>query len=106
MVTRVKTYMVDDIDQSEAAETVSFAIDHVQYELDLSDANASKLRDALAPWLAHARKTSGRRSGSSKPNSGIDNKAVRVWAQANGIEVSERGRISASVVEQFRAAGN
>jgi hypothetical protein len=105
MVTRVKTYMVDDLDQSEAAETVTFGIDHVQYELDLSEGNASKLRDALAPWVAHARKTGGRRSA-SKVSSEIDNRAVRAWAQANGIEVSERGRISASVVEQFRASGN
>ena len=47
MVTRVKTYMVDDLDQSEAAETVTFGIDQVQYELDLSQANAGKLRNEL-----------------------------------------------------------
>ena len=105
MVTRVKTYMVDDLDQSEAAETVTFAIDSIQYELDLSPANAGKLRDALAPWVAHARKTGSRRSA-NKPSSGIDSQAVRRWAEANGIELSKRGRIPQDVVSQFKAAGN
>ena len=58
-----------------------------------------------APWIEHARKKGGRRSA-NKPSSGIDSQAVRRWAEANGIELSKRGRIPQDVVSQFKAAGN
>jgi hypothetical protein len=53
-VTEVR--LVDDIDGSKAAETVSFGLDRRMYELDLSEKNAGKLRDALAPFVASARR--------------------------------------------------
>jgi hypothetical protein len=92
MATRVTTSLVDDTDGSESAETIAFGVD-VAYEIDLSDTNAKKIGDALAPWLSKARKMGGRRSTGRKITSEIDNKAVRTWAQANGIELSKRGRI-------------
>jgi Lsr2 len=106
MATRVTTTLVDDVDGTEAQETVAFGLDGSEFEIDLSDSNATKLRDALAPWVSKARKTGGRRSIWRKPGSEVDNKAVRVWAQANGIGLSKRGRIPADVVSQFKAAGN
>jgi hypothetical protein len=98
--------MVDDTDGSEAQETVSFALEGTSYEIDLSDQNAKKLCDALEPWVNKARKTGGRSSSGRKDNSQVDNTAVRRWAEANGIELSKRGRIPQDVVSQFRAAGN
>jgi hypothetical protein len=74
--------------------------------IDLSDANAKKLRGALDGYVSKARKVSGKRSTSRKASSGIDNRAVPRWAEANGIELSKRGRIPQDVVSQFRAAGN
>ena len=68
--------------------------------------NAKKLRGALDGYISKARKVSGKRSSSRKASSGIDNKAVRRWAESNGIELSKRGRIPQDVVSQFRAAGN
>lgn len=106
MVKRVTTTLVDDTDGSDAAETVSFGVDAVQYELDLSPHNAAKLRDALAPWIRAARKTGGKQRAARQSGSPIDNRAVRAWAQANGIAVSERGRIAADVIAQFKTAGN
>lgn len=106
MASRVTTTLVDDTDGSEASETISFGLDSVSYDIDLSDLNAKKLREDLAPWIEVARKTGGRRSATRKASSEIDNTAVRAWAEANGIEVSKRGRISQDVVERFRAAGN
>ena len=65
MAKKVQIILEDDIDGSEAAETVSFALDGTSYEIDLSDANAAKLRDSLALFIGHAQKVSGRR-GSAK----------------------------------------
>jgi len=101
--------LVDDVDGGSADETVSFALDGQAYEIDLTGANAAKLRDALAVWVGHARKaTKGSRSSSPKRRVavGADPAAVRAWAKSNGIKVSERGRIPADVVEKFTAAGN
>lgn len=108
MAQKVTIVLVDDVDGSEATETVTFALDGKSYEIDLNEKNASDLRDALAPWLGHARRVTGapgraRRAagtGASKGNL----KDVREWARDNGHEVSERGRIPASVQEAYDAA--
>ena len=101
--------LLDDVDGGSADETVSFALDGQAYEIDLTRANAAKLRDALALWVGHARKAT-KGSQSSNPRRrvsvGPDPAAVRAWAKSNGIKVSERGRIPADVVEKFAAAGN
>jgi hypothetical protein len=104
MAQRVQIILEDDLDGGQADATVSFAYDGAEYEIDLSSANESKLRDALAPWVAAARKTGGRRKrgGSSKPAAAAAPAAgkssdIRAWAQANGYEVSSRGRVSADV---------
>jgi nucleoid-associated protein Lsr2 len=60
----------------------------------------------LDGYVSKARKVSGKRSTSRKTSSGLDNRAVRRWAEANGVELSKRGRIPQDVVGQFRAAGN
>ena len=62
MAQRVQVLLVDDIDNTDADETVTFALDGVSYEIDLNNANAAKLRDALAPWVGHARRSGGRKS--------------------------------------------
>jgi uncharacterized membrane protein len=110
MATRILTVLQDDFDGSDATETVSFALDGASYEIDLSDKNASALRDSLRPWIAPARRLSkrGRAAvpGNAKPFDQVDNRSVRAWARANKIEISNRGRISADVVDQYRKAGN
>ena len=111
MAQRVNVELIDDLDESPAAETVSFALDGVSYEIDLSESNAAKLRDALAPFLGHARRTGGRRGGARSggsapaPKAGGGNAAdIRAWARENGFEVSERGRVSAEVRAAYAAA--
>jgi hypothetical protein len=106
MSSKVIVLLEDDVDGTKADETIEFALDGTSYAIDLSDANAKKLRGALDGYISKARKTGGRRSGSRKDGSMVDNKAVRRWAEANGIELSKRGRIPQDVVSQFRAAGN
>jgi hypothetical protein len=105
MATRTITSLVDDVDQSEAAETLSFGIEGITYEIDLSQNNTAKLRDDLAPWVAKARRTGGRRSSRS---TGRANKAqaagVREWLRQHGHEVSTRGRIPANLQELYKSS--
>jgi hypothetical protein len=107
MATRTVTELLDDMTGQVADETVSFGIDGVEYEIDMTKKNAAALRKALGPWQEHARRVGGRRSAAPQHvPSGVDNRAVRAWAASNGIELSERGRIPGHVIEQYRAAGN
>ncbi|HEX6756808.1 MAG TPA: Lsr2 family protein [Propionibacteriaceae bacterium] len=105
MATKVLTTLQDDIDGSEATQTIRFALDGIEYEIDVSDRNANRLRNSLKDFIAHGRKVGGRR-GKLASSGQVDTKAVRKWAEANGIEVSTRGRIPTDVVERYRAAGN
>lgn len=104
MAQRVQVILEDDFDGGTAEETVSFALDGAEYEIDLSVENAQGLRDALAPWLAHARKTGGRRKRGSKPVSDSSTSEIRAWAHANGYDVSSRGRVSSEVREAYEKA--
>jgi len=106
MATKVLTTLQDDIDGSDASETVRFALDGVEWEIDLSDRNANRLRNSLSVFIANGRKVGGRRGRKPASSTPTDSQAVRKWAQANGIEVSARGRIPTQIVERYRAAGN
>ena len=107
MAQKVNIVLVDDIDGSEATETVSFGLDGTSYEIDLNDKNAAALRDALAAYVGHGRKVSGSRRGrrsSSSSAGGHTAKEIRDWARSNGHKVPERGRIPSDVREAFEAA--
>jgi Lsr2 len=107
MVSKVITRLEDDLDGSEAAETVKFSVDGVDYEIDLSESNANKFRNSFGDYISHGRKVGGSRRGRrSAATDGVDIKAVRKWAESNGIAVSTRGRIPAEVIEKYRQAGN
>jgi hypothetical protein len=110
MAQRVQVLLTDDLDGGNADETIQFALDGSAYELDLSKKNADKLRKALAPFVAVARKQA--RSASHRPTrrrpaiGDVDPRAVRAWAASNGIAMSARGRVSEAIVAQYRAAGH
>ena len=106
MSSKVIVLLEDDVDGSKADETIEFGIDGTTYAIDLSNSNATKLRGALDGYINKARKVSGKRSTSPKASSGVDLKAVRAWAASNGIELSSRGRVPASVLQQYKSAGN
>ena len=108
MAQRVQILLVDDIDGGDAAETVTFSLDGVQYEIDLSEANAGKLRKDFSTWVGHARRAGGRkrtgRRGSSSPALGREDLAdVRKWGRKKGFTVSDRGRVSTEVLEAYDA---
>ncbi|MDO8106602.1 Lsr2 family protein [Isoptericola sp. b441] len=100
MAQKVQVVLVDDIDGGTADETVSFSLDGVSYEIDLSTANATALREAFAPYVGPARRVggrsrAGRKSGTSR--SRTSSAQIREWGRSHGFDVSERGRISAEL---------
>ena len=111
MAQKVQIVLEDDIDGGEATQTVTFALDGTQYEIDLNDDNAERLRNAIAPFVGHGRKVTGgaRRGGSGRRGAapvagGASAKEIREWAHANGHAVPERGRIPADVRSAYEAA--
>ena len=118
MAQKTTVHLVDDIDGSEADETVSFALDGTSYEIDLSSDHASALRDALAQYVGAARKGGGggasarrgggggggRRPSGSSSSDRQRTADIRSWAREQGMEVNERGRIPSRVNEAYDAA--
>jgi hypothetical protein len=104
MATRTTTTLEDDLDGSPADETLRFGLGSAEYEIDLNAANSGRFRAQLAPFAEHARKRGrGQRPGRTSAVR-RDGAAVRAWAREHGIEIAERGRIPASVTEQYEAA--
>ncbi|GAB2890402.1 Lsr2 family protein [Streptomyces deserti] len=109
MAQKVQVLLVDDLDGGEADETVTFALDGKTYEIDLTTANADKLRSLLEPYVKSGRRTGGRASsgrGKSRSSSSgsQDTAAIRAWAKENGYEVNDRGRVPASIREAYEKA--
>ena len=111
MAQRVNVVLVDDIDGNDATETVNFALDGVDYEIDLSDEHAAELREAVSLYVGHARRTGGRRKGGRRASApagsdpaGATAAEIRSWARENGWDVPERGRVSSEVREAYAAA--
>lgn len=110
MAQKVHVEMVDDIDGSIAEQTVPFSLDGVNYEIDLSEDNAAALRDELARYVAVSRRTGGRKvriaaGAAPRPASTAAdrerNRTMREWAEANGYQVSDRGRLPAEIVRAY-----
>ncbi|MBM7786807.1 histone-like nucleoid-structuring protein Lsr2 [Tenggerimyces flavus] len=112
MAQRTLVQLIDDIDGTTVAngkgETIEFGIDGVLYEIDLADKNAKRFRDALAPFVGSARKVSARGArrvsgGRSARADKAQTQAIREWAKENGYEISDRGRIPATIIEAYNA---
>jgi Lsr2 len=110
MAQKVTTVLVDDFDNTPIEDgeggTVSFSLDGAFYEIDLNAGNSSKLHDVLLPYIAKARK-SGRKPNLSRPatkGAKEDLGAAREWLRAQGHEISDRGRIAAALMEEYRTS--
>jgi len=106
MAQKVNIVLIDDLDQSDAEETVTFGLDGKEFVIDLNKKNARALRDALATYVAHARPVSNRgsRRSATKAAGGAAPSEIRAWARSNGFDVPERGRVAAEVREAYAAA--
>jgi len=102
------TRLVDDLDGSEAQETIRFALDGRSYEIDLSAKNAAKLRSALDIYVENgtragrASATAGRAARATASSTRNDNQAIRIWAEEQGYDVASRGRISQEIIDLYR----
>lgn len=121
MATKTILTYTDDLDGSDANGTVKFGLDGTDYEIDLNEVNETKLRDALASFVAAARKVKAKRGrkpggGSTGAAGGAStgdvaakrerNQAIREWALANDWEVSKRGRLAREIVEAYENANS
>jgi|SRR5690554_3805081 len=103
MAQRIQVILIDDINGGDATETVNFALDNVQYEIDLSAENAAQLREDLDKWVSAGRRVSSRKATASRARTN-DSAKVRAWAKDHGYDVSQRGRISAEIREAYAQA--
>lgn len=108
---KVQVLLLDDLEGGEADETVTFALDGKSYEIDLTAANADKLRDVLEPYVKGGRRTGGRSgrgkgrgSSGSQGGGGQDTAKIRAWAKDQGYEVNDRGRVPASIRQAYEKA--
>lgn len=106
MAQKVLIRLVDDLDGSEASQTVQFGLDGTSYEIDLNDENAGRLRQSLAEFVSSGRsvKKAGKSSKPKSPTSKTrvdDPKAIRSWAKTKGIDVPDRGRVPNDVRERY-----
>lgn len=115
MATKTLSMLVDDLEgtpiEEGSGETVLFGLDGATYEIDLTLANAEKLRTAVSPFVGHARRIAGRRKPGStartarpKPRVEHSPREVRDWGRTNGFDVPSRGRIPEEVQTAFNAA--
>jgi hypothetical protein len=103
----------DDLEGGSADETVKFALDGVQYEIDLTAKNAARLRESFSDFIAHGRRVGrggvvvgGRAAARARGSAAADreqNKAIRAWAKRKGRNISDRGRIPQEIVDEFNA---
>jgi hypothetical protein len=114
MARKVEVQLLDDIDGTKADETLKFGLDGTLYEVDLNTKHAEQLRKSLAAYVLKARRIgrggvtairdrTTRAASATTRSDRVQNQAIREWAKSKGLEVSERGRIPASVVEKYEA---
>ncbi|GGU79547.1 Lsr2 family protein [Streptomyces litmocidini] len=109
MAQKVQVLLVDDLDGGEADETVTFALDGKTYEIDLTTANAEKLRGLLEPYTTSGRRTGGRTTGGRGKGRAVatgsqDTAKIRAWAKENGMNVNDRGRVPADIKAAYEDA--
>ena len=112
MAQKVQVLLVCDLHEGdvEGTETVTFGLDGASYEIDVCDSHGAALRDAFAPFVGAARRagrtpaTAGRKARPARKGSSDRVAEIREWARTNGHQVSERGRLSATLVAAYDAA--
>lgn len=103
MARTIQVILTDDLDGSADAQSVSFALQGVEYTIDLSTKNLDKLNQALAPYIDKAERV-GRRRKAKATGPKLDTAAIRSWARDNGYQVSDRGRVPTDIVNAYEAA--
>ena len=107
-----KVVYLDDIDGTEGARTIPFALDGTLYEIDLAEDNEKRLLDSLSPFLDGARTIRAGHASQRKtthpshtPQGRDRNTQIRAWAKTKGYTISSRGRVPTKVIAEYDAAG-
>jgi hypothetical protein len=110
MAQKTVVLLEDDLDGGVATETVTFSLDGVSYEMDLSEQNAERLRGLFGPYVEAGRRLGGRSTTSTRSRATGAAKvdptqlaAIRAWARGRGLEINDRGRIPGRIIEQYNA---
>ena len=106
MAQRIQTLFIDDIDGGPAEGTVRFGLDGAEFEIDLNAKHSEELHSALQKYIPHARKVGGttrREPRGRRSANAVDTMAVRTWAREHGIDIKDRGRVPANIIEQYQA---
>lgn len=102
MAQKIKVILIDDVDGSKASDTINFAIDGVNYEIDLNEEHAAELRGAFEKWTTHARRIPARRTRRATSRaSSSDASKIRTWAREHGYEISDRGRVPQEIRDAY-----
>lgn len=105
--------LIDDLTGADAAETVRFALDGSLYEIDLSEENAQRLREALRVYIANGRRAVSDGPGGAHPAHAPrrttraereQTAAIRAWGRANGFRIGDKGRIPTNVIDAYNAS--
>jgi uncharacterized membrane protein len=106
--------LIDDLDGSAGAETITYTVNGQEYEIDLSEENAEKFHDALEPYVQNSREvrrqadTARRGRGDGRRRSGASGRddipQIRAWAEAQGMDVSARGRVKKEIIDAYDEA--
>ncbi|MGP4033627.1 histone-like nucleoid-structuring protein Lsr2 [Pseudarthrobacter sp. 1C304] len=107
MARKVHVQLIDDISGEDAQESVRFALDGVEYEIDLAEENAVGLRKAMETYIAHGRRirsSSAAQGGRVTTSNREQTQRIREWAEANGYNPSARGRISQDIMKAYDEA--
>ena len=104
MTRKIHVHLIDDLDASEASETVRFEVDGRPYEIDLSSHNAQQFRADIAPYIAHARKvvTYARR----RSRAGLGRPRGVAPANRRGGVTPSRGHVTGVTADEKTIAGN
>lgn len=107
---KISSTLIDDLDGTESAQTVQFALDGKAYKIDLSKANAGRLRGDLSAYIANATldKGAAKATRTTQPKASTENREenarIRQWAQQNGYVLADRGRLPKQVIDDYKAA--
>jgi hypothetical protein len=110
-----RVVLTDDLDGSEATQTITYTVDGQEYEIDLSEENVQRFHEALEPFVSKSRPVErrvaptrrGRGDGRRRSNASstrLDIPQIRAWAEAQGMDVSARGRVKKEVIDAYDEA--
>jgi hypothetical protein len=109
MAQKVQVLLLCDLEEGDAKaeETIQFGLGSTVCEIDVCAKHAQQIRAGLEPFVAHARKVGAVAGGRRRQRSTSNREQsanIRAWAKERGIEISERGRIPASVMQEYEQA--